>query len=118
MSNELLHILVFILVSVSFVTIGMLAPLIIAPSRKNDIKISPYECGEIPIGNVWIKFNVRYYIFAILFLIFDVETAFIFPWAVVLRELGMFGFIEMVIFIAILLLGLIYPWKKGMLEWL
>lgn len=117
MSGELLHVLVFILVGAGFVGVAMLAPLIIAPSNKNDVKISTYECGEVFTGTVWVKFNVRYYIFALLFLIFDVETAFLFPWAIVLKELGMFGLVEMLIFLAILALGLLYPWKKGLLKW-
>lgn len=80
-------------------------------------KVSPYECGIPPIGDSRAPFAVRYYIFALLFVVFDVEAVFLYPWAMVFRSLGMTGFIEMMIFIAVLLLGLIYAWGKGALEW-
>lgn len=117
MPNGLLHIFVFMLVGAGFVTVSMIAPLLLAPSKKSEVKLSPYECGEVIVGKPWVKFNVRYYIFALLFLIFDVEVAFMFPWAVILKELGLFGLIEMLVFILILVIGLVYPWKKGFLKW-
>ena len=80
-------------------------------------KVSPYECGIPPIGDSRAPFAVRYYIFALLFVVFDVEAVFLYPWAMVFRSLGMTGFVEMMIFIAVLLLGLIYAWGKGALEW-
>ncbi|MFA5809456.1 MAG: NADH-quinone oxidoreductase subunit A [Thermoleophilia bacterium] len=80
-------------------------------------KITPYECGIPPIGDSRAPFAVRYYIFALLFVVFDVEAVFLYPWAMVFRSLGMTGYIEMMIFIAVLLLGLIYAWGKGALEW-
>lgn len=80
-------------------------------------KITPYECGIPPIGDSRAPFAVRYYIFALLFVVFDVEAVFLYPWAMVLRSLGMTGYIEMMIFITVLLVGLIYAWGKGALEW-
>jgi len=80
-------------------------------------KLTPYECGIPPVGDSRTPFSVRYYIFALLFVIFDVEAVFLFPWAMVFRDLGVTGFVEMMIFFAVLLFGLIYAWGKGALEW-
>ena len=85
--------------------------------RPNSEKLSPYECGFEAFEDARMKFDVRYYLVAILFILFDLEIAFLFPWAIVLRELGMFGFLAMVMFLAILVVGFIYEWKKGALEW-
>ena len=91
---------------------------IVSPKNPFREKLSPYECGMEPVGNADIgHFKVHFFIIAILFIVFDVETLFLFPWAVVLRSIGLFGFVEMFIFIAILVIGLIYAWKKGALEW-
>ena len=76
-----------------------------------------YECGEIPEGSAWVTFNIRFYVIALIFLIFDVEIVFLFPWAVAFRQLGLLGLIEMGLFIAILVVGFWYVWKKGALEW-
>ena len=89
----------------------------LAPSRPTTTKGMPFECGVDPVDQPRKRFSVKFFLVALLFLIFDVETIFIFPWAVVFRELGVFGFIEMSIFLLILLLGLVYVWKKGALEW-
>jgi NADH-quinone oxidoreductase subunit A len=78
----------------------------------------PYECGEDPVGDTHIKFNARFYVIALIFLIFDVEIVFLFPWAVVFRQIGVLAFVEMFIFIGILLVGLAYVWAKGDLEWI
>ena len=80
-------------------------------------KYETYECGEVPQGTAQIQYNVRYFIFALIFVLFDVEVIFIFPWAVVFRELGMFAFVEMLIFLLILIFGLVYAWRKGVLHW-
>ncbi len=80
-------------------------------------KLQPYECGIPPVGNPWQPFAVRYFVFGLLFLVFDVESAFLFPWAIVFRSLGTAGFIEMLLFIAVLAFGLLYAWRKGALEW-
>ncbi|MDO8489590.1 MAG: NADH-quinone oxidoreductase subunit A [Candidatus Omnitrophota bacterium] len=89
-----------------------------APRKPNEFKLSTYECGEIPIGSAWIQYNVRYYFFVLVFLVFDVETIFLFPWAVTIKEVGVVAMIEMLIFLSVLFLGLIYAWRKGALEWL
>jgi NADH-quinone oxidoreductase subunit A len=77
----------------------------------------PYECGEVPEGTAWIRFNIRFYVFALVFIIFDVEIVFLMPWAVVFKQLGSFAFLEGLVFIGILVVGLAYVWKKGDLEW-
>ncbi|MCJ7522412.1 MAG: NADH-quinone oxidoreductase subunit A [Dehalococcoidia bacterium] len=82
-----------------------------------DVKSSTYECGMETIGSAWVQFNFRYYFYALLFVIFDIEAVFLFPWAVQFKQLKLFGFIEMLIFIAILVVGLVYAWRKKVLEW-
>jgi NADH:ubiquinone oxidoreductase subunit 3 (subunit A) len=81
-------------------------------------KYIPYECGEVPEGTAWIRFNIRFYVIALIFIIFDVEIVFLLPWAVVFKKLGSFAFVEGLIFIGILVVGLAYVWKKGDLEWI
>lgn len=110
-------ILLFSGLAVSMVGGGLLVSRLIAPHRPGGVKNMPYECGEQTVGRSWVHFNVGYYLFALLFLVFDVEAAFLFPWAVVLREVGLIGLIEVGIFVAILFLALVYAWKKGALEW-
>ncbi len=90
---------------------------IIRPHHPTPQKRAAYECGEEPIGIGWIRFHVRYYLYALVYIIFAVETVFLFPWAVVFRRLGLFAFVEMMVFIGILLVGLAYAWKKGALQW-
>ncbi len=89
----------------------------IGQHKPNRAKMSPYECGVQPIGDAQGKFSVKFYLVAMLFILFDVEAVFLYPWAVVLRELKMFGFWEMMVYIAIVLVGLFYVWKKGVLDW-
>jgi NADH-quinone oxidoreductase subunit A len=108
---------IFLLIGVGFVLFTFLLSWLIRPSAPNPIKHSTYECGEEPFGSGWIQFNVRFYIFALIFVIFDVETVFLFPWAIAYQSLGLFAFIEMVVFISILLFGLWYCWRKGLLKW-
>ncbi|HHL45949.1 MAG TPA: NADH-quinone oxidoreductase subunit A [Gammaproteobacteria bacterium] len=91
--------------------------LVLAPRRPDEQKLSAYECGFEPFEDTRMKFDVRYYLVAILFIIFDLEIAFLFPWAVVLEEIGLFGYMAMVLFLGILVIGFIYEWKKGALEW-
>ena len=108
----------FILLVVGFVATTLALARLIAPSsRSSREKRNVYETGEVTVTDPWRPFPVRYYVFALLFLIFDVESAFLFPWAVVYRSLGLYGFVEMVIFVLILGVGLAYAWKKGALEW-
>ncbi len=107
-----------------FVLVGMLIPVmaivigaILGPKKPNAIKQSTYECGVETVGDSWIQFKAQYYIFGLVFLVFDVETVFLFPWAVSLNKLPLFAVFEGIIFILILLAGLVYAWRKGMLEW-
>ena len=89
----------------------------VRPSKPNVFKKSPYECGMELIGDRWPQFNYRYYMFAILFVVFDVETIFIYPWAIYFKELGLFAFFEMLVFVLILVVGWVYAWKNKALEW-
>jgi len=90
---------------------------LIGQHRPNRAKVSPYECGVQPIGDARSRFSVKFYLVAMLFILFDVEAVFLYPWAVILRELKMFGFWEMIVYIVIILVGLFYVWKKGVLDW-
>ncbi len=89
----------------------------IGQHKPNRAKLSPYECGVPPVGDARERFSVKFYMVAMLFILFDVEAVFLYPWAVVLRELKMFGFWEMIVYIGIFLVGLFYVWKKGVLDW-
>jgi NADH-quinone oxidoreductase subunit A len=117
MLENYIPILVFIVVSVLVGGVMMVLGFSLAPHRPNREKISPYECGFEAFEDARMKFDVRYYLIAILFIIFDLEIAFLFPWAVVLDDIGIFGFFSMVIFLGILVAGFIYEWKRGALEW-
>ena len=101
----------------TFCGLGILVSQFLAPRSKNAQKLEAYECGVPAESGSWVQYNVGYYLFALIFLIFDVEIVFLFPWAVVLREVGMVAFVEILIFVAILFLGLLYAWKKGALKW-
>jgi NADH-quinone oxidoreductase subunit A len=110
-------ILLFFIIGFIFVAAGLITAALIRPSNPNPIKNSTYECGEEPIGKPWIKFNTRFYVIALVFIIFDVEIVLLFPWAVVFKDLGWFSYISMLIFLIILFIGLVYDWGKGYLEW-
>lgn len=114
---NMLYVALFLGLSLIMVGGGLAFSYLVAPHRPGSIKNTPYECGEQPIGNAWIQFNVGYYLFGLMFLVFDVEAAFLYPWAVAYRHLGVSGLVEAGIFILILLAGLAYAWKKGVLEW-
>ncbi|QDV42421.1 NAD(P)H-quinone oxidoreductase subunit 3 [Stieleria neptunia] len=114
---DYLFVFLFVVLGIAMVLGGIFASYLLAPRNPTKVKQSPYECGEETIGSSSINFNVAYYLFAILFLVFDVEAAFLFPWAVVLRELGLIGLLEVVMFVLVLIVGLAYAWKKGVLEW-
>ena len=108
----------FLLMVVGFVATTLVLARLISPSRQGSKqKRMTYETGEMTVTDPWRPFPVRYYVFALLFLIFDVEAAFLYPWAVVYRDLGLYGFVEMTIFVLILGVGLAYAWKKGALKW-
>ena len=114
-------ILMFLVVGAAFgvapVLMGSGISRLLGVHRPDSEKLSPYECGFEAFEDARMKFDVRYYLVAILFILFDLEIAFLFPWAIVLRELGMFGFLSMLVFLAILVVGFVYEWKKGALEW-
>ena len=95
----------------------MAAGMLLGPNKPDAAKLSPYECGFEAFENTRMKFDVRYYLVAILFIIFDLEIAFLFPWAIVLDDIGMFGFVAMMIFLLVLVVGFVYEWQKGALEW-
>ncbi|MGH2568405.1 MAG: NADH-quinone oxidoreductase subunit A [Bacteroidota bacterium] len=117
MLTEFGKILISLILGVVFVAGGLMTSWILRPHRPYPEKLSSYECGEEPVGNAWVRFNVRFYVIALVFLIFDVEVVFLFPWALVYRELGLFAFLEMAVFLLILLVGLAYVWVKGDLDW-
>jgi NADH-quinone oxidoreductase subunit A len=110
-------ILLFIAVGLAVGVGPILIGFILGPHRPDPEKNSPYECGFEAFEDARMKFDVRYYLIAILFILFDLEIAFLFPWAIVLNEIGMFGFVAMLIFLGILVVGFIYEWMKGALEW-
>jgi NADH:ubiquinone oxidoreductase subunit 3 (subunit A) len=110
-------ILTFLVVVIGFLAVNLIAWWLIRPSRFSEEKLTTYECGENPQGSAWIQFNIRFYVFALIFIVFDVEAVFLLPWAVVFRKLGMVAFTEGLVFIAILAVGLTYVWRKGDLEW-
>ena len=114
---EYLPILLFVIIGIGFGVMPILAGFVLGPQRPDDEKRSPYECGFEPFEDAQMKFDVRFYLVAILFIIFDLEIAFLFPWAIVLNDLGVFGLLAMFLFLGILVVGFIYEWKKGALEW-
>jgi NADH-quinone oxidoreductase subunit A len=111
------NVLVFLGVGIVFLSVSLILSSLVRPSVYSEEKLISYECGENPVGSPWIQFNIRFYVFALIFIIFDVEVAFLLPWAVVFKEMGTIAFIEGLIFIAILGVGLAYVWAKGDLQW-
>ena len=117
MLTNYLPILIFICLGILFGIVPMVAGIILRPKDPYKAKNSPYECGFEPFEDARLPFDVKFYLVAILFIIFDLETAFLFPWAVVLHKLGWFGLAAMGLFLGLLIIGFIYEWKKGALEW-
>ncbi len=117
MLSNYFPIVMFLLVAVVFGVALLVAGRVLGPHKPNEAKLSPYECGFEAFEDSRMKFDVRYYLVAILFIIFDLEIAFLFPWAVALDEVGIFGFLAMMIFLGILVVGFVYEWMKGALEW-
>jgi len=109
--------LIFIILGLVFVAGGLLVAKIIRPHNPTPEKLLPYECGEDPIGPQWMKFNIRFYVVALIFILFDVELALLFPWALIYQHLGMYAYVAGALFIAILFLADFYLWAKGDLEW-
>ncbi len=112
-----LPVLIFIAIGLGLGTVMIVMGAMLGPRRPDSEKQSPYECGFEAFEDSRMKFDVRYYLVAILFIIFDLEIAFLFPWAVVLDEIGMFGFLAMMVFLGVLVVGFVYEWRKGALEW-
>jgi NADH-quinone oxidoreductase subunit A len=117
MLGEYLPVLLFLIVSTGIGVALLIVGWLLGPKRPGADKLSPYECGFEAFEDARMKFDVRYYLIAILFIVFDLEIAFVFPWAVIFRSLGVFGLVEMGIFLGLLVLGFAYVWKKGALEW-
>jgi len=111
-------VLLFILIGGFLVAFTIVLSSLLHPKKDYPDKYTTYECGEVPIGEAWIQFNNRFYIVALIFIIFDVEVMFLYPWAVVFDDLGMVAFVEMLIFIVILLVGFAYVWVKGDIDWI
>jgi NADH-quinone oxidoreductase subunit A len=117
MLDSYLPILVLIAVALAFALGSVVISRLVGQKKPTAVKLAPYECGMPPVGTARDRFSIKFYIIAMLFILFDIEAVFLYPWAVVFKKLGMFGFIEMGVFIAILLIGYVYVWKKGALEW-
>jgi NADH-quinone oxidoreductase subunit A len=117
MLGNYLPILIFMTVSLLMGSVLIILGKILGPSRPDAEKNSPYECGFEAFEDSRMKFDVRYYLVAILFIIFDLEIAFLFPWAIVLDQVGTFGLLSMAVFLSVLVIGFIFEWKKGALEW-
>ena len=113
-----LFIAIFSVVAIIFPLLPVILARFVAPKKPSAIKNATYECGVETKGETWIQFRVQYYLFALIFVIFDIETIFVYPWAVAFNKLGVFAFIEMIVFLGILAGGWAYAWKKGVLEWL
>ena len=109
---------ILLIIGIVFVAIALFMSRMVRPSVKTKEKLSTYECAETPVGDARIHYNIQYYMIVIVFLIFDVEVLFMYPWAVQLRALGGIGFIEMLLFIEVLIIGLAYAWRKEALEWI
>ncbi len=117
MPVEYLPILILILVAAVFAVIALAVPAVLGPKRTTKVRLEPYESGMLPYSDARRRFPVQYYVIAVLFILFDIEVIFLYPWAVILRQLRLFGLIEMGVFLAILLVGYFYVWRKGALDW-
>lgn len=117
MLDNWLYVALFIIVASLIPAIAVILPRLIAPRKPNRIKQETYECGMQTYGETWVQFKVQYYIYALIFLIFDIETVFLYPWAVAFDQLQLFMVLEGVLFVLILVAGLFYAWRKGVLEW-
>jgi NADH-quinone oxidoreductase subunit A len=117
MLRTYIPIFLFVLIASAFAIFTILFSRLLHPDKYNEVKLEPYECGIESVGDARDRYSIRYYLIGMLFVIFDVETIFMFPWAVALDQLALFGLIEMLIFLLILVVGYFYAWKKGALEW-
>jgi NADH-quinone oxidoreductase subunit A len=114
---DYLIIAAFVVIGAVFVVVTLATSWLLSPKKPDPEKLKTYECGVEPIGSPWIQFRIGYYVYALLFVVFDIETVFLYPWAVVYGRSGIFILVEMVVFIAILAVGLAYAWKEGALQW-
>jgi NADH:ubiquinone oxidoreductase subunit 3 (subunit A) len=117
MNHEWVYIGIFIVIGIIVPIVPLVIARVISPRKANPLKQSTYECGMETVGETWVQFKAQYYIFALVFLVFDVETVFLFPWAMALDKFPIFVVFEGVLFIGILVVGLLYTWRKGLLEW-
>ncbi|MEW6510351.1 MAG: NADH-quinone oxidoreductase subunit A [Bacteroidota bacterium] len=117
MLTEFGRVFLFLIIGGVFVAGGLVVAWLLRPHRPYANKLTTYECGETPVGDTRVRFNIRFYVVALIFLIFDVEVVFLFPWATVYKDLGWFAFIEMLVFLGILFVGYAYVWRKGDLQW-
>ncbi len=118
MYKDFSPIIIFTIMATALVALPLILQSLLSPkNNKGGDKLIPYECGELPEGSAWVKFNIRFYIIALSFLIFDVEVMFMYPWAVVFQELGLHAFVDLLIFITVLAVGYVYVWVKGDLDW-
>ncbi len=117
MLTEFSHVFAFLILAIIFVAGGLVTSALLRPRNPNAFKHAAYECGEDPIGGPWIKFNIRYYVVALIFILFDVEIVFLFPWALVLKQMRWLALAEMFVFLGILLVGYVYVWAMGDLDW-
>ena len=120
MTNQSISIAIFLALGIVFWMVALGLSLLLRPHRANEVKETAYECGTVPVGRAWYQVHVRYYIYALLFVLFDVEVAFLYPWAAIFRNVNkgqVFLLIEVVVFLVILIFGLVYAWRKGALEW-
>lgn len=111
------YVAILLVISLVFPLLPLIIARFVSPRKPNPIKSLTYECGVETVGRSWVQFNSRYYLYALVFVIFDIETVFLYPWAVAFKQLALYGFIEMLIFVAILVVGYVYAWKKKALEW-
>jgi len=114
---NLVFLAALLLVAVLVPVVPLVAARFLAPRKPSPLKRQIYECGMESRGDAWVQFKVQYYLYALVFVVFDIETIFLYPWAVAFKRLGLFAFVEMIIFLAILAGGWLYAWKKGLLEW-
>ncbi|MDI3256877.1 MAG: NADH-quinone oxidoreductase subunit A [Kyrpidia sp.] len=115
--NSYLFVVIFIVIAIGLPVVALALGGWLRPANPYQEKLEPYESGAEPVGSAHVRYNARYYLFALLFVVFDVEILFLYPWAVAFHELGLFGLIEALIFMAMLVIGLVYAWRKKVLEW-
>ncbi len=117
MLSQYAFVCVFAIIAFALPIIGLVMAWLLRPKKPNPVKNSTYECGVETIGDAWVQFKAQYYLYALIFVVFDVEAIFIFPWAVAYGKLGLYALAEMILFVGILVGGLLYAWRKGALEW-